>query len=78
MDDLSSAQFDLLVWVLSCQTLERDFKSLFMPKNIREINDHPEEFVPQDVPRIKFSGSTNARARKRVQRNLLKRIKEGI
>ena len=77
MDYLSLAQFDLLVWVLSCLTLETDFKSLLTPKNIWEVTDHPKEFVPQDVPRINFLRPANAQAREWVQSNLLECIKEG-
>ena len=77
MDDHSSAQLDLLVRVLSCLTLERDFKSLLTPENIREVIDHHEEFISQDISRLNFSGSTNALAREEVQSSLIERIKEG-
>ena len=79
VDDLSLAQFDILVWVLSCSDLERDFKSLLTLENIQEAaTNHPKVFVPQDIPRITYPGLTNVRARERVQRSLIECIKVGV
>ena len=45
------------------------------PDNIREVTDHPEEFVSHDTPKINYMRSTNAWARERVQSSLIKCIK---
>ena len=76
VDDLSSAQFDSLVKVLSLPSTKRDFRHLLTPSNLREVFDHPEEFILPKVPRLNFEGSRNARVRERVQGRLLTRIKE--
>ena len=71
MDDLSFAQFDLFVRVLSCPASERDFKSLMTLENIQEVIDHTKEFVPLDIPRINFIGSAKTQARERAQSSLI-------
>ena len=63
VNNLSSAQFDLLVRVLSYPTSKRDFKSLLTLENIRQATNHPDKFVSQDIPRINYMRSTNARSR---------------
>ena len=54
VDDLSPSQFDSLVKVLSLLSSARDFRHLLMPANLREIFDHPKEFVLPKVPRLNF------------------------
>ena len=76
MDDLYSAQFDLLVRVMSHLTSERDYKLLLLLENIWEVVDNSEEFIPQEVPTLNFTGSLDAWARERVQSNLHDLIKE--
>ena len=57
--------------VLSCLTLERDFKLLLMPENIWEAINNLEEFNPQDISRLNFSGSANARVSEQVESSLI-------
>ena len=59
MDDLFSTKFDPLVQVLNCSASKREIKYLLMPKNILEVIDNPEEFIPQDIPMLNFLGSAN-------------------
>ena len=77
VDDLSSGQFNLLVRILSCLASEQDFKSLLTLENIWEATDHLEDFVPLDILRIIYLGSTNAGVRKWVQSSLIECINEG-
>ena len=60
VDDLSPAQFDSLVKVVSRPSAERDFKYLLMPPNLWEVFDHLEEFILLKVLRLKFEGSGDA------------------
>ena len=78
VDDLSPTQFDLLVKVLSRPSSERDFRHLLTPSNLREVFDHPEEFILPKVPRLNFEGSGDVRAKEWVQNRLLTRIKEAF
>ena len=57
IDDLSSAQFDDLVKVLSSLSPERNFKHLLTPTNLQEVFDLPEEFILPKVPYLNFEGS---------------------
>ena len=57
VDDLSPAQFHLMVKVLSCPSSERDFRYLLTPSNLREVFDHPKEFILPKVSRLNFEGS---------------------
>ena len=57
IDDLSPAQFDLLVKVLSRLINERDFRYFLTPSNLQEVFDHLEEFILPKVPRLNFEGS---------------------
>ena len=45
MDDLDPSQFDSLVKVLSLPSSTRDFRNLLTLTNLKEVFDHPEEFV---------------------------------
>ena len=71
VNDLSPAQFDSLVKVLSLMGTERDIRHLLTPSNIREVFDYLKEFIPPKVPRMNFEGSGDARARERVHCRLL-------
>ena len=55
-DDLSPAQFDSLVKVLSLSSTKRDFRHLLTPSNIREVFDYSEEFILLKVLRLNFKG----------------------
>ena len=46
VDDIAPCQLDLLVKALIPSALDQDFKKLLTPKNIREVTDNIEEFVP--------------------------------
>ena len=50
IEDLSQAQFDLLVKVLSLLSSVRDFRHLLMPSNLREVFDHVAKFILSKVP----------------------------
>ena len=45
VDDLSPSQFDLLVCVLYHPTTKWDFKTLLTLESIRDVIEHPEDFV---------------------------------
>ena len=64
--DLSPAQFDSLVKVLSLPSIKRDFRHLLTPSNFRDVFDYPEEFILPEVPQLNFEGSGDARVRERV------------
>ena len=66
VDDLSLAQFDLLVKVLGLPSFVKDFRYLLMPSNLWEVFDHPEEFILPKVPRLNFEGSRDTQAKERV------------
>ena len=74
MDDLDSSQFDSLVKVLSLPSSARDLRHLLMPANLREVFDHPKEFILSKAPHLNFEGSRGAQTKKRVQSRLLSRI----
>ena len=76
VDDLSPAQFDLLVKVLSRPSNERDFKHLLTPSKLWEVFYHPKEFILPKVSRLNFKGLRDVRAKERVQNRLLVRTKE--
>ena len=66
----------MLVKVLSRPSRERGFRHLLTLSNLREVFDHPEEFILSKVQRLNFEGSGDVRAKERVQNRLLTRIKE--
>ena len=45
-----------------------------MPANLREVFDHPKEFILSKVPHLNFEGPRGAQAKERVQSRLLSRI----
>ena len=47
-----------------------------MLANLREVFDHPEEFVLSKVPLLNFESSGDARVKERVQSRLLFGIQE--
>ena len=57
VDDLSPAQFDLLVKVLSRLINERDFRYFLTPSNLQEVFNHLEDFILPKVSRLNFEGS---------------------
>ena len=78
VNDLSPAQFDLLVNVLSHPSNERDFRHLLTLSNLQEVFDHPKEFILPKVPRSNFEGSGDLRSKEQVQNRLLTHIKEAF
>ena len=56
MDDLDPSHFDSLVKVLSLSSSTRDFRYLLTLANLREVFDHPEEFVLQNDMHLNFKG----------------------
>ena len=76
VDDLNLSQFDSLVRVLSLLSSTRDFRHLLMPTNLREVFDHPQEFVLSNVPYLNFESLVGARAKERVQSWLLSYFQE--
>ena len=63
VDDLSLAQFNSLVKVLSFQSVERDFRHLLMLSNLQEVFDFKEEFIPLIVSHLNFEGSGGSRVK---------------
>ena len=76
VDDLSPAQFDTLVKVLSSPSSERDFRHLLTPANLQEVFDRPKEFIIPKVPHLNLEGLGSAQAKERILSRLLGRIKE--
>ena len=74
VDDLSPSQFDSLVKVLSLLSFVRDFRHLMTPTNLREVFDHPKEFVVPKVLRLNFESLGDVGAKVRVQSCLLSLI----
>ena len=74
MDNVDPSQSDSLVKVLSLPSSARDLRHLLTPTNLREVFDHPKEFILPKVPYLNFEGSRSARAKEWVQRCLLSRI----
>ena len=50
-------QFCILVKVLNRLSSERDFRYLLTSSNLREVFDHPEEFILPKVMRLNFEDS---------------------
>ena len=78
VDDLSPAQFDSLVRVLSFLSSEMDFRHLLTPSNLQEVFNHPKEFILPKVQLLNFEGSGEARARERVLSHFITRIKKAF
>ena len=78
VDVLSSSQFDSLVKVLSLLSSAQDFRHLLKLVNLREVFDHPKEFVLLKIPHLNFESSGDARAKERVQSHLLSFIHEAF
>ena len=74
MDDLISSQFNSLVKVLSLPSSALDFEHLLTLENLREVFNHPEEFVLSKVLHLNFEGSRDARAREKIPTRLLSHI----
>ena len=74
MDDLDTSQFDSLVKVLSLLSFTRDFRHFLTLANLKEVFDHPEEFILSKVPHLYFEDSGGAQAKERVQSRLLSHI----
>ena len=62
--------------VLSSPSLERDFRHLLIPTNLKEVFDFPEEFILPKVPHLNFEGSGCVRAKEWVMNHLLGSTKE--
>ena len=76
VDDLSLAQFGLLVRVLSHPSTKRDFRSLLMSSNLQGIFNQSNEFILTKVSRLNFKGLGESQAKEQVQNRLLYRVKE--
>ena len=59
INDLNLAQFDSLVKVLSRSSTEKDFRYPLTPPNLREVFDHPGEFILPKVLQLNFEGSND-------------------
>ena len=60
VENLSPAQVDALVKVLSLPDAKRDLRNLLMLANLHEVFDLPEEFILPKVPYLNFEGSGDA------------------
>ena len=67
VNDISQAQFDSLVKVLSRLSIKRDVRYLLMPPNLQEVFNHLEDFILLKVPQLNFQGLGDARAREKVK-----------
>ena len=57
-DDLSPSQFDSLVKVLSLLSFAREFTTLLMSTNLREVYEQLEEFIVPKVSRLNCEGDS--------------------
>ena len=79
IDDLSPARLiDLLVKILSLSSSVRGFRHFLTPSNLREVFDHPNNFILLKVSRLNFESSRDAQERERVQSHLLTQIQEAF